>query len=202
MAATKKIKSAATAKINKFLNKPKTEVLEKVEPKADIALYASAAPSFDQGLRALAATLSDRAITPIKLGETYTLIKNYVKLLGNMEELAKKHLKAIVVASGESPNPESKAKHMVIGDMKFEARPVNTKLDQKKVLAMLTEKSIPLTKGMDEEISYKINESKLAALVVNKKISKDELEACRHELTYSLQPPRKVAEPQPEEARD
>ena len=147
--------------------------------------------SFTAGLTALATLLSNRAITPANLTTAYEMIRSFAKSLAQMEELAKKLLKNLVLTTGTKVENQIL---LTVGETVITCRPINTKLDSKKVESMLRAKNLSIDKGMDQEISYKINESKLNELVTRNKITADELEACRHELTYSLQPPKRINE--------
>lgn len=151
----------------------------------------SSKAAFDAGLMLASEALSDRAITPAKLTETYELLYIYQKKLGVVLEIAKASMKKLVEEQGQQKE-EGLSKSMVMGNYQVDIRPVNTKLDSKKVEALIRAKGIPIDKAMDQEISYKINESKLQELIIRKKMTADELESCRHELKYSLQPPKKI----------
>lgn len=145
-------------------------------------------------LKGFATVLSNRNITPEALTSTFDQIKTFSSQLKKMEEMAKEHLKKIVEEKGEV-KPESaggKSKFLRIGEYQVEIRPQNTKLDDVKVESLLRNKGINLDAGMDKQIAYSINESKLADLVNRKKLTVEEIETCRHELKYTLQPPKKV----------
>lgn len=146
---------------------------------------------FETFLKAVSTTLSDRAITPVKLTETFDMLYDFDKKLKKVIEYAKESLKKIVEENGQKKE-EGLSKTLTLGEYMVEIRPTNTKLDPIKVESLIRAKGISIDKAMDQEISYKINESKLADLVTRKKLTSDELESCRHELKYNLQAPKKI----------
>jgi hypothetical protein len=155
---------------------------------------------FKQGVVALAERLSGE-LTPIILTETYELIQTYEKALGKISEIAKKNLKAFVETNG-LVEEGSKQKVATIGEYQVTCRPVRTTFDPKRVEALLRAKNMNVEKGMDREISYTVNESKLQSLITTKKMTADEVESCRYPLTYSLQPPMKISLERPDESEE
>ncbi len=153
----------------------------------------SSQDAFTYLMKDLAARLSGQSITPTTLISTVVDIKNFSKALKNMEDIAAKNLKDLVIQEGIKKEGTSQI-FLQVGEYQVEARVANTKLDVVKVESMLRAKNLSIDSGMDKEISYKVNESKLADLVIRKKITSDELEACRHEVKYNLQTPKKVTE--------
>lgn len=147
--------------------------------------------AFSYLMKALSAQLSDRNITPTNLITAVVAVKNFSKALKAMEDVAAKNLKELVLTTGNLKEGTSQI-FLQVGEYSVEARVANTKLDVVKVESMLRAKNLSIDSGMDKEISYKVNESKLADLVIRKKITSDELEACRHEVKYNLQTPKKV----------
>lgn len=148
---------------------------------------------FQQGILDLATRLSDRAITPVSLTEVVDFIARNKKAIEKMEKMAKEHLKKLAQEHGTKEEGTTQI-FATFGEYRVELRAQNTKLDDEKVMKMLNAKGITITKGMDAETTYIHNEEKLKILIEQKKITKDELEACRHELKYNLQSPKKLGE--------
>lgn len=156
---------------------------------------------FKIGLIDISARLSDRHITPVVLTETLDLISRHEKAVKKMADLAKKQLKALVQEHGEKVEGTTQIVAS-FGEFKVELRAQNTKLDGDKIQAMLNAKSISLEKGMDKQVSYVVNEGKLQELIGAKKITRDELESCRHELKYNLQSPKRVSDTEETESEE
>jgi hypothetical protein len=172
-------------KTTKLTKRQSTEI---VVPSRDVINYA-----FETGIVGLAAYITSIAKVPEKLADAYTIVKKYHDALDKTKKTVSDHLKKLVETEGQAV-PETTMKRALFGGYQLEIRATNTKLDGDKVEAMLRAKGLPPEKWMVQEVSYSVDEEKLKELVAKKKLTPDEVESCRHELKYALQPVKKVSD--------
>jgi hypothetical protein len=77
------------------------------------------------------------------------------------------------------------------GDWTMQIKPHRTGVDPKKLEARLRSKKADLDFYMDRTIVYTFNQSKLDAAVEAGVLSSEDVEACKHELTYDVMAPKR-----------
>jgi hypothetical protein len=143
------------------------------------------------GFQTLVQALSG-PVRPTTVVSIYSTLNNWEKSLAQVKEIAKDLLKDMVVKAG-TETTEKGSKELQIGKLKASVRPWRTGYDGKKVEALLLAKELDLDKYMDKDIIYKLNVNRLNTAIIEKKLTKDELETCKYEVKYVLQPLEQVS---------
>jgi hypothetical protein len=126
--------------------------------------------------------------------EQYPQAIQFVKTIGKLAEDSEKALKQMVVPLLKEKGAvatDAGTRRMTVSGYELEIQPTGNGYDSKKVEALLRAKAIDVTLGMDQEISYKLNETKLATLVGLGRMSKEELETCKKEEGWKMMSPKK-----------
>lgn len=154
-------------------------------------LLSLATKAVDQAIEKLAVALSNDP-TPEAVTHTYAAIKDWSKTLENVGKIASGILKSTISSQGEKTTDKG-TMQLQVGNFQLEMRPHKTGLDAKKVEALLQAKELSLDKYMDKEIRYKLNETRLRTAIAEGDLTEDEISTCNVEVTYSLQPPKRIS---------
>lgn len=119
-------------------------------------------------------------------------VKAWTKRLEDTEKISKGMLIEYLKANGQQTTDKGSLGVTVAG-FSIEARPHRTGLDAKKVEALLRAKELSVDALMDKDIRYMVNESRLQLAITEGVLTADELETCKYELSYALQPIKKVS---------
>lgn len=141
-----------------------------------------------QLLRILAQKLSED-LGPQQLAMTYNAISSWTKNLTELHDNAKKRLVKTLVEKGAQVSDAGTMKLTVDG-WELEARPAGRIWDETRVMALLRGKQLPLDKWMRPTVKYAVDEKQLAVLQELGKLTAAEINACKLERGYALQPPR------------
>jgi hypothetical protein len=141
-----------------------------------------------QVLRTLAAKLSED-LAPAQLTQTYQALADWTENFEALRDNAKKRLLKVVAEKGVVVSDAGSKKAVVEGWI-LEARPGGAVWDEKKVMALLAGKWMPLEKWMTTTVKYAVDEVKLGVAIETKKLTEAEVNACKRERSFSLQPPR------------
>jgi hypothetical protein len=106
-----------------------------------------------------------------------------------LRDNAKKRLLKVVAEKGAVVS-EAGTKKAVVEGWVLEARPGGAVWDEKKVMALLAGKKMPLEKWMTTTVKYAVDEVRLGVAIETKKLTEAEVNACKRERSFSLQPPR------------
>jgi hypothetical protein len=121
--------------------------------------------------------------------ETAPLVwKKVAKLELLVEEWAKmtKAFIARVVAAEGRAVSEAGTKQLTVGDSILEIQPNGGWIDDKKLEALLRAKHLTPEMGMDVEVKYRKNESKLDELVRTKRLTSEEIDTCRTPIGWKV----------------
>lgn len=151
-----------------------------------------------QVMRTLASRLSQDNLSTTDLSQTLGVLQDWKQ---NIDELAKHARKKLVNLADERGAVISPAgtKRAIVDGWVLEIRPAGQVWDDKKVMALLAGKGLPLDKWMQPTVVYKVDESRLAVLTELGKLTEAEVAACRYQRSYALQPPH-LLEPEEEES--
>ena len=144
-----------------------------------------------QLLRTLAQRLSDKTLAPAQLSMTYNAIKDWKDNLDALADNAKNRLLALAQEKGAVVS-DAGTKRVIMDGWVLEARPMGAIWDEKKVMALLAGKGMPLDKWMQTTVTHKVDETKLGVAVETGKLTEDEVNSCRRARTFVLQPPHQV----------
>lgn len=123
-------------------------------------------------------------IAPARIDEAYSALKDAAKLIEDIQKVAKQRIQELVKKSGELvPETKGTIRSESLG---YELRPTRTGFDSKKVEALFRAKGVDVNKYMDPVVTYVISDNKLLAAAADGVLSKDELEACRYDESYSV----------------
>lgn len=118
-------------------------------------------------------------------------LKSWTKRMEDVEKISKGMLIEHLKAHGKATTEKGSLSAHISG-YQVEARPWRTGLEAKKVEALLRAKELSVDTFMDKDIKYLVNETRLASAVDQGYLTNDELDTCRYELSYALQPIKKV----------
>ncbi len=144
-----------------------------------------ASNDIDNALQTLVQALSE-AKTPTVM-KVHSQLKEWATLLENVERMTKAMLVDEVTRLG-TVTTEKGSRELVVGNKLLAIRPHKTGLDAKRVEALLRAKGLSVDELMDKKVTYILNDTRLASAVDNGELTKDELETCRPETTWVLQP--------------
>jgi hypothetical protein len=123
-------------------------------------------------------------IVPAQAAEAYDALKDTEKLVESIVQVAKSKMEELVRAKGR---PVEGTKGTIRApEMGYEIRPTRTGFDAKKVEARFRAKQVDVNKYMDPVVSYIINEGKLLSAAADGVLTKDELESCRYDVSFSV----------------
>lgn len=147
--------------------------------------------------KALTSALSQVALAiqentpPEAVATIYEGLSNWGGALERVQKMVKERLLTLAVSQGRVAT-EKGTRRLQVGGWELEARVHRSGLDPKRVEGLLRAKGLPVEQYMDPTISYKVNENRLEGGVNLGKLTADEVESCRYELNYTLQPLKKV----------
>ncbi len=142
-------------------------------------------------VQAFAATLSDANLPPAALSEVFQEVRTWQKNFDDLYEAGRQRVLALVVASGQQVT-ETGTKRLETEGWNLEIRPQKSGYDPKKVEAFLRAKNLSPSIHMDTLVTYTVSPSKLDALVVSGGATTNELAACKYELKWAVQPPKRT----------
>jgi hypothetical protein len=131
-------------------------------------------------------------LAPQQLVMTFNRIKDWKDNLKALEDAGRNQILNLMKERQCEVSPAGSAKTIVDGWV-LETRPTGAKWDEAAVSQLLLSKQLPKEKWMEQTVSYKVDESKLAVLVELGKITQAEMDACRNQRGVALQPPHQVA---------
>lgn len=124
--------------------------------------------------------------TPEELATIHDFLSDIDKSSKTFKSTAKKLMLDYVMKLGKKVSKKGSL-GLDLGNGRAQyARIKSTQLEQKRVVALLNAKALPLDKHMDVEVSYLVNEVKLQAAVLAGLLTEKEIEACRPEKVYTL----------------
>lgn len=159
--------------------------------KFNTSALTAAEGAIGQALQILADALSNSPDTATVI-QVQQAIKSWNKRIEDTEKVSKAILIQALRDSGTKVTDKGSLS-LTVGEFRVEARPTRTGLDPKKVEALLRAKDLSLDELMDKEVKYILNETRLATAVEQELLTQEELETCRYELSYALQPIQKVS---------
>lgn len=169
---------------------PKALAKTKKAALAPVDAVEGADASVSHALQLLADALSDNpSIETVTLVEM--AVKNWTKRLEDTEKVSKSLLIDHLKQHGKQTTDKGSLSLNVNGYI-VEARPWRTGLDSKKVESLLRAKELSVDEFMDKEVRYLVNESRLELGIVQGIFTKEELDTCKWELSYALQPIKKA----------
>lgn len=149
-----------------------------------------------EGFNDLLKKLADYMSQPLSVAQKVNLYGLTKRMEDEVEAAVKQSRQwamELVLTKGEQTTDKG-TKRLVINGLMVEAQPMKTGYDDKKVQAMLLSKNMALESGMNQVVSYTVNDDKLAMLITKQLITEDELENCRADMSYRLMRPKPVAE--------
>lgn len=153
---------------------------------------AAGAQQLKEVVKTYAEALSN-PLTPERLTEVFDQVRAFQKNMDDLYEAARQKVLALVTEQGDTVTATG-SKRLELEGWLLEIRPQKTGYDSKKVLAVLRNKDINPNVYMDTEITYKANPEKMDLLVTEGLLTKNELEACKVDLKYAVQPPKRKTE--------
>jgi hypothetical protein len=165
--------------------KPKQTALAKAGPSTDITTIEDAKSILVLALSNVVAVFGGRAdITPSKASEAFGILKDVEKLVTDSIGVAKTKMQELVRTTGV---PVEGTKGTIRSlELGYEIRPTRTGFDAKKVEARFRAKNVDVNKYMDPVVTYVLNDGKLLAAAADGVLTKDELEACRYDESFSV----------------
>ena len=131
--------------------------------------------------------------TPEVVTEVFAQVKQWEGLVKDVGNVAKEMIKSMVLEKGKQTTDKG-SRELVVAGYQLEVRPHRTGLDPAKVQALLKAKGLDFEVGMDADISWKVNEQKLAlAVEIKKQLTEDEVVSCQYDESWSVQSPKKVS---------
>jgi hypothetical protein len=137
-------------------------------------------------------------LAPAKLALVKTRLESWAKSLEAFQDNVRERILAALKSSGKQVTDKG-ALELREGEYILAARPWRTGYDGKKVEALLRAKQADVTRWMDQEVKYKLNDQKLGAAVEAGVLTQEELDAsCRAgldgngEVIMAVQPIKKV----------
>jgi hypothetical protein len=131
-------------------------------------------------------------LVPSQLSKAHNMFKTGIDALEAMHSMVKQNITKLVVEEGELIT-EKGSKAAVVDGIKFTIQPNRTGYDPKKIEALIRMRGCAPEVWMDTNITFSVNEGKLDALLkLGDKVTKDELELCRYNLTYKVMPTEEV----------
>lgn len=135
------------------------------------------------------ATLVDGLKRPDSMGRCLVDLKKVGDAIGDMKSGLEDKVKILLEQKGEQVTEKGSRSYTENG-VTLTMRPTRTGLDPRKLEQLLRMKKLKLTEYMDEEVTvkYKVNQSKLDMQAAAKKLTDAELEQCKYDESWSLQP--------------
>lgn len=169
---------------NKKKPSKKTTALAKANPTSEL-VPANAQKIVAAGLGELAQYFSGKfEVANEKVVGAFEALKSIESTTNDILKVAKQHMQTLVKVAG-TPVPETKGT-IRSAELGYEIRPTRTGYDSKKVEARFRAKSVDVNKYMDPVVTYIISDAKLLAAAADGVLTKDELEACRYDASYSV----------------
>jgi len=136
-------------------------------------------------LAALAAAFSGKGeLAPPTVVEAFQVLKSAEKLVADTLTIAKTKMQELVRAGGVPvEGTKGTIRNASLG---YEIRPTRTGFDAKKVEAKFRAKQVDVNKYMDPVVVYVINDGKLLSAAADGVLTKEELESCRYDASFSV----------------
>lgn len=130
------------------------------------------------------------ALTPDQYAPALEFIRRTEDMAKSAGKIIKPLITDIVKAKGkvETENGTMRAN---VGGYKLEIQPQSTKLNEKKVEALLRSKNLNPETHMDTVITYSVNQGKLDRLVAEGKMTEEELATCKPDEAWKVMAPKK-----------
>lgn len=129
---------------------------------------------------------------PDSLGRCLVELKQLESAIQDIRGGVEDKVKTILLEQGEQTT-EKGSRALTVNGITVTMRPTRTGIDSKKLERLLRIKGLKLTDYMDEQVTvtYKVNMSKVEMSTVAGKLTDDELEQCKYDESWSLQPVRR-----------
>lgn len=181
MAAKKAVKALAKAQDSK------ASAVVPVETALQVATE-----SMQVGLRGAADVLSHE-LAPLELAAVQGKLKGWSDAIEALCKSARDRMLALIKEKGQKETDAGTLRYRE-GGMVFEARPLKTGLDPKKVEALLRAKGVThIEQYMTPTISYTMNDATRSLILRDGKMTEAELDTCRYGESYAVQTPKKEA---------
>lgn len=130
--------------------------------------------------------LLQQDLTPTELALIHDFTEQGKKSLDAFSELSRNRLLALVKEKGQIVT-DNGTLELPLGNGRVQrAIPMSTKPNDKLTEKMLKGRNLPLTSGMDTDVKYKANDTKLCALRQTNAITEDDYLSCFPERQYRL----------------
>ena len=130
-------------------------------------------------------------LTTAQTTDIYSTLSQLSDVVTQLSNIAKEKLKLTILLEGERVT-EAGTRRLQKDGWQLEVRPYRTGFDPKKIERLLRAKAAALITYMDSEVTYKVNSDKLLQAVTDGVFTKDELDTCKYDESWTMQPPRRV----------
>ncbi len=176
----------------------KSKEIQRVTTAPSVGLLVQTAEtSFNNAFTAFAAALSHE-LTPKVLVPVFMSLKLAEDNLEDLKVNVRNRMLAFILQNGKVAT-ETGTKRVETDGWLLEARPQKTGVDAKKLEAALRARDLPVEKYMTATVTYSVDEEGIGKLLGEGKLTKDELETCKHEVKFNVQRPKRVQEMEPED---
>lgn len=139
------------------------------------------------GFQNLTAAIAMKDLTPMETVQVHDYSKSLADAIDEAGKLARSRVLELTLRTGQPVGEAGLSRELKVGGLVQRVTIQKSGPDPKKLEAVLRAKNAPLTKYMEQVVSYKLSDTGVKAAVDDGVLSLDELKAIEYEPSYRVE---------------